>query len=436
MSQPPPSPDKTINPKITTRKSIETEEEISNIKLKPVETIVKTKMDFLSIEERQNINPFEEKQNHVKAKGSPLVPPSVDPNGNQTGLPPTPPSPSKINDQTEKKKKWSVDLGEQTLELKDLKNKKSCDLTKEINWNKMKGMAFSEAGSAGVFFCLLEDDTIVVVKGNSTIGEELFASKFAPMLDVLAPKMRLVEYLPKRFPKANLGSYDWTYIKRELPKHAGIKKSKVTKELDRGFFLLMEYVPNSVDLQKVNQELLESEGCLKDIGRIMIMDLVLNNWDRLSCGCIWKHEGNPANILFQKDLQRCAAIDQATTPIFKDIHKEGYENYISEVKECISLIKNSQYGEEDPIDSICKMIENYSTIKLSKESRKIILISMKESIEKLIKITIVDLNKLKTMVEEELTGSDWADVYSLQMKNIDVDFMWDVINTVKNEYEK
>jgi hypothetical protein len=352
-------------------------------------------------------------------------------------IPPSPPKeapsapPPTFSKEKKPQKKWTVDVEEKTLKLKDFVGKKSADLTKEISWSKMKGMAFSSAGSSGVFFCLLEDDTVVVVKGNSTIGEELFTSEFAPLLGVKAPKMRLVEYSPKKFPKAPLGANDWRNIKMYLPKHAGIHENKVNKELDRAFFVLMEYIPDSVDLQDVDKELLETKEILQDIGRILVMDLVLNNWDRMPAGCMWKHEGNPNNMLFQKTTKRCVAIDQSVTPVFENVHKEENELYLNQVRTFIQLIKKHEQG--DPIESVCQMIENYSSVNISKEGREIISDSVVETVKKLILLTEKDIKTLKEKVSGMLSGSDWGDVFLLMMKNVDVKFICSVIDTIRLE---
>jgi hypothetical protein len=346
---------------------------------------------------------------------------------------PSAPPPTFSGEKTPQKK-WTVDVEEKTLNLKDFEGKKSADLTKEISWSKMKGMAFSSTGSSGVFFCLLEDDTVVVVKGNSTVGEELFTSEFAPLLGVKAPKMRLVEYSSKNFPKAPLGANDWRIIKKTLPKHAGVHENKVNKELYRAFFVLMEFIAGSVDLQDVDKELLETKEILQDIGRILVMDLVLNNWDRMPAGCMWKHEGNPNNMLFQKSTKRCVAIDQSVTPVFEDVHKEGNELYLNEVRTFVQLIKKNEQG--DPIESVCKMIENYSSIKISKEGRETIHASIVETIKTLILLTKDDINNLKEKVKRMLSGSDWDDVYLLMMKKVDVNFICSVIDVIRDEFEK
>ena len=48
--------------------------------------------------------------------------------------------------------------------------------------------------------------------------------------------------------------------------------------------MIMEFVGNSKDIGNIEEKYLLNEDILKDIGRIVMFDLILNNWDRMPTG--------------------------------------------------------------------------------------------------------------------------------------------------------
>eukprot|EP01080_Neovahlkampfia_damariscottae_P007399 gene7399-11723_t len=136
----------------------------------------------------------------------------------------------------------------------------------------------------------------------------MFASELAQILGVCAPKVRLIQ-------QGKSKEYDDITKKIE-------ELADPTKTFSRPFFMIMEFVDNSHELGDIDEKCLLSENVLKDIGRIVIFDVILNNWDRMPTGILWEHEGNPNNLIINSKLMHCFAIDQATCEFQNsDIHK-------------------------------------------------------------------------------------------------------------------
>lgn len=343
------------------------------------------------------------------------------------GLPPIKGPPAPKLGEVRPKVKWEVKIEEKKFTMKSLKSFKPLkDISTKRDWSKIKDYAQSESGSAGVFFCLSEDDELFVLKGGSTVGEEIFASEMADLLGVYTSKMRMIEYSP-----FDRKIREWKDIKLRLETLSS-HNSKVQKELNRGFFIIMEYIPNVGGLENMKSEDFSSE-VLKDIGRMVVLDVVLNNWDRLPTGILWDHEGNPNNMLFNPIEKRLAAIDQSTTEISQLLHKEQYLNYLEKVKEFTSAVLNKK---GDPVTSICKCIKLHSGFDIKEEDQQFIWEGLQETLLRACKLDFMDITKTKQKVSKQLTGKDWENVWSNMMELISEDFISAVIHTMKDEYKK
>jgi hypothetical protein len=115
-------------------------------------------------------------------------------------------------------------------------------------------------------------------------AEEIFSSEFSQILKVKAPKVKLIEYNPS-FKKLSKNGNEWHNIKNNINRiRKDVSSSrKISKELNRAFFMLMEFLPNSQDLGDINNEELKKTDTkyYYDMGCISILDIVINNYDRM-----------------------------------------------------------------------------------------------------------------------------------------------------------
>ena len=102
---------------------------------------------------------------------------------------------------------------------------------------------------------------------------------------------------------------EWSDLKNKMITFVRSKNENdcrlLKKKFNRATLLLMEYVSGidllHLDPNKAASLFKETQGKenLKGIGKLIVLDFILNNWDRLPI--IWDNEGNYANIMFQDD---------------------------------------------------------------------------------------------------------------------------------------
>ncbi|KAL9645656.1 hypothetical protein ABK040_003389 [Willaertia magna] len=346
-------------------------------------------------------------------------------------IPIPPPSNVICQQNNQKKKKWT------TKEKKklDISSAKAFPIDQRIDWSSIKSASISGGNtSTGVIFVEPIDNEIIVLKAGSALAGEIFGSKFAKLLGLLSPSMKLYEYLPK-----DLNNIEWLEIKQSLSDWAiqnnePMVNIKVNKELDRAFFFAMEFMEGIIHLESLMQhqddnEILHDEMILKDIGKMIILDLVLNNVDRLPLNNIWQHEGNAGNILFSNIKKKLVIIDSIQTSI---VSEEGKVNYLEKVKNFIKSIRKStidNFNENSYINDTCNFLTENCGVSFNVEHRKFILSGVLEAIELLRQMGQYNkLIELKDEVDKLKTGQDWADVWRISVDSIDLEFIRNIID--------
>ncbi|KAL6044767.1 Antitoxin protein of toxin-antitoxin system [Balamuthia mandrillaris] len=325
-----------------------------------------------------------------------------------------------------------------------MRSTKPADIT-SFDWHKADGFRRSSEGSAGVFFIKSESQGMVVVKGSSTITVEAFGALLAERLEVTAPKVRVLEYT----------NPEWRVMKRKLfslAKRIGENDSvKVEKELDRAFVLVMEYVPGK-DLETLGPEMaLKVFGgdwgryILQQMGRIVVFDMLCNNWDRLPA--VWDNDGNAKNIILSKltakkqngsdeaatdsedeeeEGWRVVAIDQGLSCINPETFRSGYDKYMNRVKEfALEVVQEKPSEGLTKIRELLRLCTAYDITEAGMaELRQGIIDGMLFAVKALSREV---LQELKDQVATMVT-MDWADVWASGLQQINVDFIAAVLD--------
>lgn len=220
----------------------------------------------------------------------------------------------------------------------------------EIDWSTAEGVQRSEGGSEGVFFIGLPEQRAVVLKGSMSLAGELFYSLLARRLGIRVPDFRLVT--PVQLEAAEGGRdrgsvLAETGMSRKLleldaqhPLYRHVQSSGV---LRRWYVMLQEFIPGN-SLTQLKEEETETvfgtEGqlsgagrtVLRDIGRMIGLDLFCHNTDRLPF--IADNRGNPANLMFQRRTKQLVPIDNVASPIRDD--SPLFQRYLTEVQQLLS----------------------------------------------------------------------------------------------------
>ena len=170
---------------------------------------------------------------------------------------------------------------------------------------------------------------------SSTPAQEVFAAFFVDSIaGVKTPAgLRVVSY----------SSLESAEMREALVAAAsGPEQAVIKTVLNMPFVLVMDLVNGTTLAQTVEggQEsgaesgagaagsLLASlgPGDWADLGKAMVADVVMNNWDRFCVPMLWDHQGNPNNVMFRRspDGRRVVAIDQAAVAIVDEAQREAY----------------------------------------------------------------------------------------------------------------
>ena len=155
----------------------------------------------------------------------------------------------------------------------------------------------SDEGANGVLFVRTSAGSFVI-KGSPQIAEESFASCLFKALAVPTPLVRLTSYTQS----------EWGTIKSTLRRQCGSVTElngtnvqilcKIEKELDRPVLLIMEMVTGASMLEGMlpnqAQSLFDADQAagqrrLQQVGRMMAVDLLLNNSDRIPAP-VWEQQ--------------------------------------------------------------------------------------------------------------------------------------------------
>lgn len=358
----------------------------------------------------------------------------------------------------------------------------------------------------------------VVVKGTSTICQEIFCSFLARELGLYTPHVAIIEYMPRN---VRHGS-DWkqckqlltgklmlkqrddgrdnggkiggggggglsstVYRRRSAPTEAIVTDTiliaKAEKELNRAFFILMEYVPNAVtgedglfvsssrsqqqQQQQRNDEaavVLLNDDTWFDIGAMYMFDALINNWDRIP-GNMWDNEGNPTNILFsitsgttgadtganelplqpeeqqsppwltEERVAKLVLIDQAISPI---LGTHNLTTYHSRVRHMVGDVLRNRHSAEssETVRLICSYIVDYvgySRDRVGAHQMQRVMCGLVHMIERIASWDEAKLHELKHRTNGMLRGEDWADVWKEGMNTIDIPFLCSVMHEIK-----
>lgn len=188
------------------------------------------------------------------------------------------------------------------------------------------------------FFVETENGT-VVIKASFTIASDLFASIVANRVGIFTPKMEIFSYLdsPRWDPMVQKL---WLLEETHKDIDAG-RGNKLSKCLMRLFLSIYEFVPgyDLSTLPDIYSPLLTAGSGpnvpLFQLGKVIALDIFLNNWDRFPFGNIWSNEGNSKNLMFQISSENevvVRAIDNSITSI---THQANFLLYQDRVKECV-----------------------------------------------------------------------------------------------------
>lgn len=196
----------------------------------------------------------------------------------------------------------------------------------------------------------------------------------------------------------------------------------------------MEFIPGK-DLEQLSsqdRQLFqgrEGKRLLHEIGRLICLDIVTNNWDRLPV--IWHNEGNSKNVFFQERTDESGSkqwsvvgIDQGLTALSRELHAEGYDNYMDRVQRLITHISSKPEEEAEQLQKLRTCLKDL--FQLSPQDSLEIQAGILAAAADFAKLEETELVKIKQEVAA-LISLDWAGVWSSGVKGIHIPMLVDII---------
>jgi hypothetical protein len=297
-------------------------------------------------------------------------------------------------------------------------------------------------------------DKICILKGCIDLPQLYFGTLFSRAMNLDTPDCRVIEYNDPEFNEIFLN----------LERCAigdPVISNKINYDIkDRPFLILFEYVPSLTLFNfGINRSQLlfrksnpNSRKLFIQIGKILAIDMFLNNHDRLPW--LWDNPGNANNILFKinldlippgcdfKDhkyldiiLESVVMID--TKPIclnpedkFQLKHLAEYINTLSEVlREFFYEMKNVMiYGKDVDafefkcFNTILDFFNNSTGYILEGMNLFHVSLGFLIMLNDLLKLDLSDIEKLIQFVQNRVIIKDWADVFKSNAKLLNINY--------------
>jgi len=216
---------------------------------------------------------------------------------------------------------------------------------------------------------------------------------------------------------------------------------RAKKELKRPFIMVMEFV-EGVDFEHLGEkELLFLSGengknGLRKIGRLVGLDMFINNWDRLPV--VWQNDGNLGNIFIQVQDSKCriVGLDQAVTCIHTTVNNIGYKNYLDRVKTFFEAVVTSPDKESVQVKKVRELLQTFTGFDITEKGTIEIQMGIIETVLKLSEeFKMEDLVNLKEDLNKWIE-QDWEQVWKKMIDLIYLDFFNGVLQLFIQYSEK
>jgi len=309
----------------------------------------------------------------------------------------------------------------------------------------------SDSGSGGVFFCSAAKGSFVV-KSTTHAAPEYFTNLLYRKLGINVPAMRVVQW--------SNGEYQRMVEEMKLCCYSEVKtKTKVRRELDRAYALLMEYIPgfSIMDIGPARLSaalnLPNSVSLLHQIGRIVAGDLLVNNSDRIPL--VWHNNGNPNNLLFSLNpavvtktqlqdpqftlqLEAVVAIDSRCycIPQVDSISRRNYDSYLDRINTFLAnllrdlpdCIQNS--SNIPALEPFLHFFRENCVLNLTFSQQFEILKGLFAGLKAVSSLQDTDLTDLLGEVQTLVT-EDWMNIWQEELAHIRLEFLQSVRDLIK-----
>jgi hypothetical protein len=169
---------------------------------------------------------------------------------------------------------------------------------------------------------------MVLKEAGLNFPSEVFASNVAREMDLISPGYR------------PLSLNEFKTLTQQLRKAhvtiAGTCAAIFDSSAQNAGGALMEFLPGEI-LPECKPTAFDRENVLRDIGKCIALDILLNNFDRIPI--VWSNDGNPANLLLTD-----TELHLVDTSYNKIVDDEQVNKRMEKIRECLIEAKSGQAG--------------------------------------------------------------------------------------------
>ncbi|XP_004345027.2 hypothetical protein CAOG_06278 [Capsaspora owczarzaki ATCC 30864] len=305
----------------------------------------------------------------------------------------------------------------------------------DIQWSTdVIGVDRSEGGAGGVFFVQTKRGA-VVIKASRTLAPELFASLLCLRLQVAAPRSRVV----------STSSEEGAQLLASL-KQVDPSWRVITNLFDQACLLVQDYIPGTVlsgldyttatavfGSEVEDNATPEEAERIRSLGRLLVVDTLLNNGDRLPL--FWDNQGNPSNIMISRaNAHSFVSIDTRLTGIAES--SPLLAPYISRVAALTARVLGKNDKVLDAFSTLRQLIASYIAFDIGEKGAR----AMQEGFESAVRECIAQ----RVAISSEMRR--WAATFHeigdgqhhkfIDTANLNLDFVDRVLDAFENSQPK
>lgn len=218
-------------------------------------------------------------------------------------------------------------------------------------------------GSKGTYIIVFPQDQVMVLKeSNPSFPAEVFAANLMAKAGLLAPKFRPLSV-------QEFKDFSWKLRSSKVTIQGTCSAIHGSSAQAQGG-VLMDFLHGKT-MPECDKSLLSTELFLKDLGRCITCDMLLNNLDRTPL--IWRNKGNATNILVSEQ-GRLAVIDTTYNRIENE---ENASRHMEKIVACAKEAKSGVLG--DRAEAMRAFFKDSAEVELTDDQLKILFRSIHEA---------------------------------------------------------
>lgn len=302
-----------------------------------------------------------------------------------------------------------------------------------ITFENIKSIeAPSSGGSGGILRVNLKHGPAgIYLKAGIRVAAEAFAAELAERIDVLTPKMQLMER----------DTPEWLQTQEAIRSFLDLQADEsdaaanmiVFDLISSGRVMASVSAIEGIEFLNLDPSLFKksvSETQMKEIGALIAFDMVINNSDRFPSP-IWDNSGNGGNVIFETVGSESHFVGIDHTPVMLNV--EDRTDYIEKLRNVFVDLFSTSAENTSCAQSISEFIKRVVKYEMDDEDRASVTRGILETLKKMISPSGFVTAWLQETREkmEIMVVNDPIGVWKESMSAIDIEFLIATVDVVR-----